>query len=69
MLSRLDLLDFNVITSNIYGQISSELRRKGEPIREFNALIASIALTHNERVITRNIRHFSRVRELEIEEW
>lgn len=69
ILSRLDLLDFNVAASDIYGQISSELERKGEPIGEFDALIASIALAHNERVVTRNVKHFSRVRGLEVEKW
>jgi len=45
------------------------LERKVEPIGEFDALIASIALAHNERVVTRNVKHFSRVRGLEVEKW
>ena len=69
MLSRLDLLEFNVTAADIYGQISAELDGKGEPIGEFDALISSIALAHNERVVTRNVKHFSRVRGLEVEGW
>lgn len=69
ILSRLDLLEFNLAASDIYGQITSELERKGEPIGEMDALIASIALAHNERVVTRNVKHFSRVRGLEVESW
>ncbi|MBO8182458.1 MAG: type II toxin-antitoxin system VapC family toxin [Archaeoglobus sp.] len=69
LLGRLDLLDFNFAASEIYGRISSELEKEGEPIGEFDALIASIALAHNERVVTRNIKHFGRVEGLEIEEW
>jgi predicted nucleic acid-binding protein len=69
ILSRLDLLEFNTIASDIYGQTSSDLERKGEPIGDFDALIASIALAHNERVVTRNIKHFSRVKGLEVEKF
>ena len=69
ILSKLDLLDFNLTASDIYGQITSELERRGEKIGEMDALIASIALAHNERVVTRNVKHFSRVRGLEIESW
>lgn len=69
ILGRLDLLEFNLTACDIYGQISSELESKGEPVGEFDALIASIALAHSERIITRNVKHFSRVKGLEIEKW
>ncbi len=69
ILGRLHLLDFNLAASDIYGQITSQLWKKGEPIGEMDALIASIALAHNERVLTRNVKHFSRVRGLEVESW
>ncbi|WP_290598267.1 MULTISPECIES: type II toxin-antitoxin system VapC family toxin [unclassified Archaeoglobus] len=69
ILNRLDLLDFNINASDIYGQIISELEKKGEPIGEMDTLIASIALAHNERIVTRNVKHFSRIKGLEIESW
>ena len=69
ILNRLDLLDFNLAASEIYGQITSEPEKKGWPIGEMDALIASIALAHNERIVTRNVKHFRRVRGLEVEGW
>lgn len=69
VLSRLDILDFNLAASDIYGKISSELERKGEPIGEMDTLIASIALAHNERIVTRNVKHYSRVKGLEVDSW
>lgn len=69
LLSRLDLLEFNLTSTEIYGQISSELEEKGVQIGEMDTLIASIALAHNERIVTRNTRHFSRVKGLEVENW
>lgn len=69
ILSRIDLLSFNLVACDIYGKTYSQLKTQGESIGEFDALIASIALSHNERVVTRNTKHFNRVEGLEIEEW
>ncbi len=69
ILSRLGLLEFNLTASETYGQITVELESKGEQIGVMDALIASIALAHNERILTRNHKHFSRVRGLEVETW
>ncbi|MDI9610731.1 MAG: type II toxin-antitoxin system VapC family toxin [Archaeoglobales archaeon] len=69
IINRLDLLDFNLNASEIYGRIALELKKDGEPIGEMDALIASIALSHNERIITRNFKNFARIRGLEVESW
>ncbi|MBE8538715.1 PIN domain-containing protein [Geoglobus acetivorans] len=69
LLARIDLLEFNLVASDIYGRIVSELGRRGEHVGEMDVLIASIALAHNERILTRNIKHFGRIRELEVESW
>jgi len=69
ILSRLTLLEFNLTASDIYGQISAEFEKKGEPIGEMDTLIASIALAHNERILTRNVKHYSRIKGLEVETW
>ena len=69
ILSRLDILDFNLVASEIYGRLYTELKKKGCDIGEFDTLIASIALAHNERIITRNVKHFNKIGELEVEGW
>ncbi len=69
ILSRMDLLSFNLVACDIYGRTYSQLEIKGDSIGEFDTLIASIALAHTERVITRNTKHFNRVEGLEVEEW
>jgi tRNA(fMet)-specific endonuclease VapC len=69
LLSRLEILEFNLTASEYYGQINSELGKRGEQIGGMDMLIASIALAHNERVLTRNTKHFSRIGSLEVEEW
>jgi len=48
---------------------NSELKERGELIGDIDTLVASIALANNEKLITRNIKHYNRLRELEIESW
>lgn len=39
------------------------------PIGPFDGMIASVALAHNLTVLTRNVREFSRVPGLQVEDW
>ena len=48
------------------GELQGELMREGVPIDPLDALIAGIAVVRGERVATRNVKHFSRVRGVEI---
>ena len=69
ILNRLELLDFTRGAAAYYGEIYSELKERGELIGDLDILVASIALANNEKLITRNIKHYNRIRELEIESW
>jgi len=42
---------------------------KGSPIGDLDAMIAGIALTHGESVVTTNLKHFERVEGLQVETW
>ena len=53
----------------IYGKIRARLAKAGTPIGSNDLLIASIALSHNLILVTHNIREFSRVEELKLEDW
>ena len=48
---------------------NSELKERGELIGDLDILVASIALANNEKLITRNIKHYNQIMELEIESW
>ncbi|CUU09551.1 tRNA(fMet)-specific endonuclease VapC [Armatimonadetes bacterium GBS] len=50
-------------------QISGALRARGELIEEADLLIAGTARAHGLVVITHNVRHFSRIEGIEIEDW
>nr|CBH37150.1 conserved hypothetical protein [uncultured archaeon] len=59
ILDRLKLLDFTFRAAKHYGEIYSELKEKGELIGDMAILVASITLASNEKLITRNIKHFN----------
>jgi tRNA(fMet)-specific endonuclease VapC len=45
------------------------LRKKGERIGLEDVLIAASALANQYIVVTANIRHFSRIKDLKVENW
>jgi len=52
-----------------YGRIRSLLARQGTPIGPNDLLIASIAIAYEAVLVTHNIREFSRIPHLKIEDW
>lgn len=62
-------LPFDDRSARIYGAIRAELEAKGRPIGPNDLMIAAIALAHNVILITHNTREFSRVNDLQLEDW
>jgi len=52
-----------------FGQLSSHPELTAQPLSDLDLLIASIVLTTNETLVTKNVRHFSRVPNLKLESW
>ncbi|MDZ8106976.1 MAG: type II toxin-antitoxin system VapC family toxin [Nostoc sp. DedQUE12a] len=52
-----------------FGELKAELRRIGQTISEFDLLIGSVALTENYILVTNNTRHYSRISNLQLENW
>jgi predicted nucleic acid-binding protein len=63
------ILPFNRAAAETYGRLRAELERAGTPLSEPDLRIAAIALTHDLTVVTGNVRHFSRVPGLRVENW
>ena len=53
----------------IYGMIRAYLENKGVPIGPFDTQIAAQGLARNLTVVTNNIREFSRIPGLKVEDW
>ena len=63
------VLPFDLAAGETYGRLRAELERSGTPLAEPDLRIAAIALTRNLTVVTGNVRHFSRVAGLQVENW
>jgi len=71
---RLLLVDFPVMEFDqqdafIAGEIRADLERKGTPIGAYDILIAGQAKARNLTLVTNNVGEFSRVENLQIEDW
>ncbi len=62
-------LPFDDKAAKIFGEIRAHLARLGTPIGPYDLQIAAIALAHNVTLVTHNTREFSRVPNLQIEDW
>lgn len=51
------------------GQISPEMERAGTPMGDFDVMIAMMTSEAGEILITRNVRHFERLKGLSVETW
>jgi tRNA(fMet)-specific endonuclease VapC len=68
-LSRFISLPFDDPCAEVYGKIRRDLSILGTPIGSNDFQIASIALVNNLTLVTHNVREFSRVEGLQVEDW
>lgn len=68
-LSQFVSLPFDDTCAEVYGKIRRDLANAGTPIGSNDLQIAAIALTNNLILVTHNVREFSRVEGLQIEDW
>ncbi|MCB9455639.1 MAG: type II toxin-antitoxin system VapC family toxin [Anaerolineaceae bacterium] len=62
-------LVFDESAANEFGRIRAHLEAAGTPIGPYDMQIAAIALVHGLIVVTHNTREFSRIPNLQIEDW
>ncbi len=65
----IQILPFDKGSAEIYGKIRAEMEKKGTPLPEPDTRIASIALCHKLVLVTGNMKHFSRISGLIVEDW
>ncbi len=69
LVSRIAVLPFTEKEAEISAKIRAELEKQGSPIGPLDNLIAGIALYSNTVLVTHNLKEFSRVKGLIIEDW
>ena len=61
--------DFDRPATVAYGKLRATLEKKGQMIGGMDLLIAAHALSLNVRLVTHNVREFTRVPGLKVESW
>jgi len=69
IISRFRILDFSYNEAFKAGEVLYQLYSIGQPIGIEDIMIGSIALSHGLTVVTSNIKHFSRIPNLHVENW
>ena len=69
LLANIEILDFDVDAADCYGKIRADLEKKGTPIGPLDMMIAGHAQSLGYTVVTNNVKEFSRVSNLKIENW
>ena len=67
-----EILSFDASAANIYSDLYERLKAKGAPAQRFDLMIASIAISNNLILVTRNVSDFKDIAEnsnLMIENW
>ncbi|MGL5944408.1 MAG: type II toxin-antitoxin system tRNA(fMet)-specific endonuclease VapC [Waterburya sp.] len=65
----LEIVNFDNAAATIYGNIRAILEKQGTPIGSLDTLIAAHAFSLQVTLITNNVREFSRVPNLKLENW
>jgi tRNA(fMet)-specific endonuclease VapC len=68
-LAPVEIVEFDAQAAGQYGNIRTDLERRGLPIGPLDTLIAAHALSLGLTLVTNNIREFRRVSGLSVEDW
>ena len=68
-ISAFKILPFTREDAEVCGNIRAYLEQRGLPIGLYDVMIAAQGISRNFTVITHNVREFSRVPEIKIQDW
>jgi tRNA(fMet)-specific endonuclease VapC len=64
-----DIMPFDSFAAQCYGEIRTDLEKKGTPIGSLDMLIAAHAKSLGLTLVTNNTKEFTRVEGLKLEDW
>jgi tRNA(fMet)-specific endonuclease VapC len=65
----LEIIEFDQAAATVYGKIRSDLESRGLVIGAMDMLIAAHALSLSVTLVSNNVREFSRIDNLSLENW
>ena len=67
--SNVTVLSFDSESAKIYGELKAKLEKEGKSKSEPDLRIAAIAIQHKLILVTGNVKHFSDIPSLKVENW
>jgi predicted nucleic acid-binding protein len=64
LLALKEVIDFDCAAGELAGRIHADLERAGQPIGWADTVIAAIALRHDRELVSGNLAHYERIRQL-----
>ncbi|NOZ90406.1 MAG: type II toxin-antitoxin system VapC family toxin [Epsilonproteobacteria bacterium] len=61
--------DFDRKSAKLFGELKSNMQNRGIVVADMDLMIASIAIANSEKLISNNLKHFSKIDILEVESW
>ena len=68
-LTTLEVLGLDEHSASHFGSIKSDLEKSGRGLADADLFIGSICLAHGAVLVTGNVRHYQRIKELSLEDW
>ena len=69
LLERANVLNFDLQACEIFGNAYKTLKRSGKLTQDNDLMTASICISNNATLVTRNKKHFENIKGLRVEEW
>ena len=69
LLERANVLNFDLQACEIFGNAYKALKQLGKLTQDNDLMTASICISNNATLITRNKRHFENIKGLKVQEW
>ena len=69
VLNRFNIISFDDSSAVIYGEIRTALEKSGTALDNMDLLIAASALSVKAVLVSHNVKHFSRIKGLKVEDW
>jgi len=66
---QLDIMPIDERVAEKAGEITADLKKRGEKIDLNDIYIAATALIHDETILTGNIKHFEKIKGLKVVDW
>ncbi|PZU93753.1 MAG: twitching motility protein PilT [Pseudanabaena sp.] len=68
-LQDMPIISFDLLAAKEFGKIQSELRQIGKPTGELDAMIAAVARSRHDHIVTNNTKDFINISGLGLKNW